>query len=137
METTRTRTHTAKGFTIIELIFIIALLGVASVLFFIQRNNLEVASRDETRKTAINAMYYSIEEVYFKTNGFYPRTIDATILPSVEPSLFKDPNGVAIGEANSNYRYEPYNCTGDQCKNYTLRTTLENEADYVKTNRSN
>jgi type II secretory pathway pseudopilin PulG len=134
MKTTRTAN---SGFTIIELIFIIVLLSAASVLFFVQKNNLEVAGRDETRKTAINAMYYSIEEVYFKTNGYYPRTIDATVLPSVDPALFTDPTGVKIGEANSNYRYEPYNCNGDQCKNYSLRTTLENEADYVKTNRSN
>ena len=134
MKTTTTQSH---GFTIIELFFIIVLLSAASVLFFIQKNNLETAGRDETRKTAINAMYYSTEEVYFKANGFYPRTISPTILPSVDPTLFKDPKGVKIGEANSNYRYEPYNCTGDQCKNYTLRTTLENEDDYVKTNRSN
>ena len=133
MKTTR-KTH---GFTVIELIFIVALLGAASILFFIQKNNLEVAGRDETRKTAINAMYYSIEEVYFKTNRYYPRTLDSTVIPSVDPSLFKDPNGVKIGESNSNYRYEPYNCNNDQCKSYTLRTTLENEADYVKTNRSN
>ena len=132
-----TTTSKTSGFTIIELIFIIVLLGAASVLFFIQKNNLEVAGRDETRKTAINAMYYSIEEVYFKTNSYYPRTIDTTVLPSVDPSLFTDPKGVKIGEANSNYRYEPYNCNGDQCKNYTLRSTLENEDDYVKKNRSN
>lgn len=134
MKTTRT---SSSGFTIIELVFIIALLGIASVLFFVQKNNLEVAGRDESRKTAINAMYYSIEEVYFKANGYYPRTIDATILPSVDPALFKDPADVKLGESNSNYRYEPYNCNGDQCKNYTLRSTLENEADYVKQNRSN
>ena len=130
-------TPTSHGFTIIELIFIIALLAAASVLFFVQKNNLEVAGRDETRKTAINAMYYSIEEVYFKTNGYYPQSIDASVLPSVDPTLFKDPASVKIGEASSNYRYEPYNCLNNQCKNYTLRTTLENEADYVKTNRSN
>ncbi|HEY8886735.1 MAG TPA: type II secretion system protein [Candidatus Microsaccharimonas sp.] len=134
MKTTRTSN---SGFTIIELIFIIVLLGAASVLFFVQKNNLEVAGRDETRKTSINAMYYSIEEVYFKTNGYYPRTINATVLPSVDPALFTDPSGIKIGEATSNYRYEPYNCNGDQCKNYTLRTILENEDDYVKTNRSN
>lgn len=128
---------TSRGFTVIELIFIIVILGVASVLFFVQKNNIEVASRDETRKTAINAMYYSVEEVYFKTNGHYPRTINATVLPSVDPVLFSDPYGIKIGESNSNYRYEPYNCNEDQCKSYTLRTTLENEADYVKTNRSN
>ena len=130
-------TRTANGFTIIELLFVIVLLTAASILFFVQKNNLEVARRDEYRKTAINAMYYSVEEVYFKTHGNYPRTIDSSILPSVEPTLFADPNGVKIGESESNYRYEPYNCDGDACKNYTLRTILENEDDYIKTNRSN
>ena len=133
----KTTSMSRSGFTIIELLFIIVLLAVASVLFFVQKNNLEVAGRDETRKTSINAMYYSIEEVYFKANNYYPRTVDEATLPSVDPALFKDPSGVKIGEAESNYRYEPYNCDGDVCKNYTLRTTLENEDDYVKTNRSN
>ena len=129
----KTTTH---GFTIIELIFIIVLAGAASTLFFIQRNNLLVAGRDETRKTSINAMYYSIEEVFFKEKGYYPRTITEAVLPSVDPSLFKDPDGINIGESSSSYRYEPYNCTDDKCKSYTLRSTLQNEADYVKTNRS-
>lgn len=130
----KTTTH---GFTIIELIFIIVLAGAASTLFFIQRNNLQVAGRDETRKTSINAMYYSIEEVFFKEKGYYPRTITEAVLPSVDPSLFKDPDGIKIGESSGSYRYEPYNCTDDKCKGYSLRSTLQNEADYVKTNRSN
>lgn len=128
---------TSRGFTIIELLFITVLLAAASVLFFVQKNNLEVAGRDDLRKTSINAMYYSLEEVYFKANESYPRTISETVLPSVDPVLFKDPDGVKIGESNSNYRYEALNCDGDACKRYTLRTTLENEDDYIKTNRTN
>lgn len=127
----------SRGFTVVELIIVIAFLALASVIFFVQKNNIEVASRDDQRKTAINAMYYSLEEVYFKAHNAYPRTISSENLPSVDPDLFKDPNGVKIGESNSDYRYEPTNCTGDDCKGYTLRTTLENEADYIKTNRSN
>lgn len=126
----------SRGFTIIELTFAVVLVATASIIFFIQKNNLEVAGRDEIRKTSINAMYYSVEEVYFKTNEYYPRTLDSATLPSVDPALFKDPNGVKIGEANSQYRYEPYNCTENKCKNYTLRVILENEADYIKENRS-
>ncbi len=127
----------SRGFTVIELIVVVVLLGAASMLFFIQKNNVEVAARDETRKTSINAMYYSLEEVYFKANNSYPRTINSTILPSVDPDLFKDPNGVKVGESGSNFSYDAINCTGDACKAYTLRTTLENEADYIKTNRNN
>jgi len=126
----------SRGFTVIELLIVIVLLLAASALFFVQKNNVEVAGRDEARKTSINSMYYSLEEVYFKQNNSYPRTITATNLPSVDPEAFKDPKGVKIGEAGSNFSYEATNCTAEACKAYTLRTTLENEDDYIKTNRS-
>ncbi len=125
----------SSGFTVVEVLVVVAVLIFASVLFFVQKNNLEVAARDTQRKTAINAMYYSLEEVYFKQNGHYPRTINESVLPSVEPSLFSDKNGVKIGESDSEYRYEPTNCTDDNCTSYTLRASLENEADYIKTQR--
>jgi prepilin-type N-terminal cleavage/methylation domain-containing protein len=125
----------SRGFTVIEIIIVIAILSFASVIFFVQKNNIEVAARDEQRKTAINAMYYGLEEVYFTQNGHYPRTINDEILPSVAPELFKDVEGTAIGESGSEYRYEATNCTDTVCKNYTLRTILENEDDYVKKNR--
>jgi prepilin-type N-terminal cleavage/methylation domain-containing protein len=128
------RTH---GFTVIELIIVVLVLGTASVLFFMQKGNLEIAARDQQRKTAINAMYYSLEEVFYKTNKYYPATIDTTVLPSVDPSLFTDPNDVKIGEATSNYRYEAVNCVDSKCKSYTLRTTLENEADFIKESKNN
>lgn len=125
-----------RGFTVIELIIVIAILGVASIVFFVQKNHVEVAARDTTRKTAINAMYYSLEEVYFKQQKSYPRTLNAETLPSVDPELFKDTNGVKIGESTSEYRYEGLDCVENACKSYTLRTTLENEDDYVKKSRN-
>jgi type II secretory pathway pseudopilin PulG len=124
------------GFTVIELLVIVLVLGAASVLFFVQKGNLEISARDQQRKTAMNAMYYSLEEVFHKSNSFYPTTIDETVLPSVDPALFTDPTGVKIGQATSNYRYESVNCTDSKCKSYTLRSTLENEADFVKESKN-
>lgn len=124
-----------KGFTIIELVIVIAIAGIASIFFFIQKGDLEAASRDTQRKTAINAIYYSLEEVYFKENQSYPRTITPELLPSVDKDLFTDPSGVMIGESNSDYRYEPTSCEGNSCKHYTLRTSLEMEDDFVRKNR--
>lgn len=133
-----------RGFTVIELLFVIIILGVASVFFFIQKNNLEIAARDTQRKTAINAMYYSLEEVYYKQNGYYPTTIDETVLPSVDPDLFTDPDGIKINESmtvngattQSSYRYEATDCSADNhCLSYTLRSALEKEDDFIKTNR--
>lgn len=127
----------SRGFTVIELLVVVVVLTGASILFFVQKNNVEVAAKDELRKTSINAMYYSLEEVYFKQNKTYPRTINSEVLPSVDPELFKDPNGVKIGEAKSNFSYEATNCDGNTCKAYTLRTVLQNEDDFIKTNRKN
>lgn len=126
----------SRGFTVIELLIVVVLFAVASVVFFVQKNHVETAARDEARKTSINAMHYSLEEVYFKANGSYPRTVNAETLPSVDPDLFQDPQDVKIGESTSDFRYEPLNCDGDACKGYTLRANLENEDDFVKTNRN-
>ena len=127
----------SQGFTVIELIAAIVFLAAIGVIFVIQRNNLQIAGRDEQRKVAINTMYYGLEESFYAKNKYYPASIDEKILPTVPAELFTDPRGVKLGDSTSNYRYEPLNCTDDKCKGYSLRTTLENEADFVKTNRSN
>lgn len=125
----------SKGFTVVELVIVIAFFAAASIIFFIQKNNIEAAARDNVRKTSINALYYGLEEVYFKAHNSYPRTISSDVLTSVDPVLFEDPEGVKIGESASDFRYEPTACDGDNCKSYTLRTVLENEDDYIKKNR--
>ena len=125
----------SRGFTIIELLFIIVLLLAASLIFFVQRQNVVVAANDNQRKTAINAMYYGLEEVYYAQHQSYPETIDSATLPSVDPTLFTDPDGNTFGTPQSEYHYESVNCTNNQCKSYTLRATLQGEADYVKSSR--
>jgi len=126
-----------KGFTVIELLLIIVLLGAASIIFFIQKNNLTSIAEDSNKKTAINAMYYSLEEVFYPANKYYPQVINSDNLKSVDPALFTDANGVKIGEAGSIYTYEPKDCVDNQCKSYTIKSTLANEADYIKDSRNN
>lgn len=128
-----------SGFTVIELIVVIILLAGASVLFFVQKNNIQVADRDDKRKTAINAIYYNLEEVFYAKNQYYPSKIDAKELPAMDPELLTDPSGYTINDEDglSNYRYDPINCDGDKCKGYALRTSLENEADFIKKSRHN
>lgn len=125
-----------SGFTVIELVIIILLLGVASALFFMQKNNIEIVAKNNTRKTAVNAMYYSLEEFFYPQNNYYPQAISKDNLKSVDPALFTDPENKKLGDAGSAYTYSPTNCTNNQCKSYTLKTTLTNEADYIKKSRS-
>lgn len=136
-----------RGFTVIEIVVVIAFLLFAGVLFLSQKNSLETAHRDEKRKTAINAMYYGLEESFYKEHKYYPEKIDEKNLTTVETSLFTDPNGVKLGQittkvddtevpVQSDYRYEPTNCVDGKCKGYTLRADLEAEGDYIKKSRN-
>jgi len=127
----------SRGFTVIEILFVVVLIGAASIIFFIQKHNLSIVAQDNTSKTAINAMYYGLEEVFYPANQYYPQTISSSNLKSVDPSLFTDQNGIKLGAAGSTYTYSPTNCTDGKCKSYTLKTTLNKEADYTKTSRNN
>jgi type II secretory pathway pseudopilin PulG len=126
-----------SGFTVIEIIVVIAFLIVTGIVLLIQKGDINAAQRDGQRKTAINAMYYNLEEVYYKKNGYYPSAISTTVLTAMDPALISDPNGKQLGTSGTDYRYESTNCTGDRCKSYSLRAHLEKEADYVKKSRNN
>lgn len=86
-----------SGFTVIELLFVGVIFIVAGFVAFFQVNSLKTAADDVQRKTAINAMHYSLEEVYFKKNGSYPQSLTSSTLPSVDPQLFTDPDGFTLG----------------------------------------
>lgn len=86
------------GFTVIELVVVGVLFAIAGYLTFFQLNNLRIANEDMQRKTAINAMYYALEEVFYKKNGYYPQDLNSATLPSVDPELFTDPDGFTLGK---------------------------------------
>lgn len=123
-----------RGFTVIELLITIVFLLVAGSVVAWQANNIRVSMRDDQRKVAINSMYHGLEEVYYKENGHYPQKISDTTLRSVDDALLADPRGNKIGDASSDYRYEPAKCNDGKCAAYTLRADLENEDDYTKKN---
>jgi type II secretory pathway pseudopilin PulG len=126
----------SNGFTVIEIIVAILFLATVTAILLVQKGNLNATTRDNERKVAINAMYYDLEEVFYAKNGYYPSSIDSKTLTAMDPSLFTDPSGVAMGQPSADYRYDGTDCTNTQCKSYTLRANLEKEADYVKTSRN-
>lgn len=126
----------SQGFTIIELLIVLLLVGVGLALFVTQKANIDASARDNQRKTAINAMYYNLEEVFYTQNNHYPESIDSKTLRAMDPDLFTDPSGQKLGETFSSYHYEGTNCNSDgQCKHYKLSADLEREAEYIKTSR--
>lgn len=121
-----------RGFTAIELSVAILVLAATGAIFWTQKQDLNAQHRDIDRKTAINAIYYNLEEVVYPTLNGYPAKIDAAQLKAMDAVLLSDPAGKKIGETGSTYSYEPSSCEGDVCKHYILRAQLEKEAEFVK-----
>ena len=125
-----------KAFTVPEILVVAAFATLLLILFFIQKGNVDAMSRDEKRKTAINAMYYALEESFYEKNHYYPEEISESVLTVIDPELFTDPDGLYLNTELSSYHYEATNCKDGKCKSYTLRAELEKEDTYVKRNRN-
>ena len=126
-----------RGFTVIELLVVLVLLIVGGWLFFSEKDSVNAVQRDSARKVAVNAMYYDLEEVYYPQHNYYPQTINSKVLRAMDPALFVDPYGTKLGDSGSDYSYNATGCTTDgHCNGYTLRSSMEREGDFVKTNRN-
>jgi type II secretory pathway pseudopilin PulG len=125
-----------RGFTAVELIAAIILLVALGSLFWVQKSNLEARDRDTTRKIAVNAIYYNLEDIFYTKNGYYPQTLVSTQLIGLDPAMLKDPAGKLISQPGATYNYESQGCTAAKCTSYTLRANLEREADFVKQSRN-
>jgi len=137
-----------SGFTIIELLVTFAVLVTLAIFFAIQRGELEVASRDQARKVAINAMYYNLTEVFYAQNKYYPETISRDNLMAMDPTLFTDPSKVTLNgnectytdadgkkatDGNCNYHYTASQCNENgECQKFKLSADMEAEATYNK-----
>lgn len=133
----------SAGFTIIELFVVVILFLCMCGLFLYQKNTIEASARDDRRKADINTLYFNLEKVYYAEHKSYPDVLSTKTLPAVQPDTFKDPSGIAVNElqtdndflgltTHSSYTYEPTGCKNNQCSGYSLRATLEKEADYIR-----
>ncbi len=125
-----------QGFTILEVIIVGVFASLLFIFFFIQKANIDAMDRDEKRKTAINAMYYALEESFYKEHNYYPEQISEENIKVIDPALWTDPFGINLGTAGSSYSYDPADCKDGKCKEYTLKATLEKEDTYVKYSRN-
>ncbi|MCL5666950.1 MAG: prepilin-type N-terminal cleavage/methylation domain-containing protein [Patescibacteria group bacterium] len=59
------------GFTLLELLIVIAIIGILSSIVFLSINNARVRGRDAKRIGDMRQMVSSLEQYYIQ-NGFYP-----------------------------------------------------------------
>lgn len=123
-----------SGFTIVELVVVLAILAFAGVLFMIQKSDVDARGKDASRKQDMNAIYYYLEGVYYPAHQGYPDKLDINQLQGLDPDSLRDPDNRMVGELNGNYKYEPGGCQNGLCRTYKLTAELQKEAAFTKTN---
>lgn len=117
-----------KGFTIIELLVVIVVIGILLALLIPNLFSAQARARDTRRKNDLRAMRDGLE-TYYNDKGHYPGagTLAANIVPAYMTALPSDPKGGAAYP----YTPTPAGCTtaAQTCTKYTLSATLENAND--------
>ena len=134
-----------SGFTIIELLIVIAIIAILALLTINNYVGVQAKGRDTTRLSDINDIKDELEE-YFNDNIGYPNTFSASTFPGIDGESLKDPKGQSVSingivtdettalavqpptiSSTSQYLYIPFgtsSCTNN-CTGYVLKTYIE------------
>ena len=91
---------TTSGFTIIEVLVVVAIIGVLTTVGFVSYGSIEAGARDSKRSSQITVISEALEK-YYDQNGEYPgcgamadvpETIASTTLKGIDPAVFTVPD---------------------------------------------
>lgn len=141
-----------QGFTIVELLIVIVVIGILAALVVTTFTGIQQKARNTERQTDIKAIHGQVE-AYYAQNGRYPTlanlndsTFRSANMKGLDEEALSDPKGtgptlVAAPAANA-YAYAVFaadgttacdNATND-CAVYTLTATNEGGGTFEKTN---
>ena len=130
-----------SGFTIIELLIVIVVIGILAGLVLNVFTGIQEQGRDAERKTDLEAVEGQLE-AYAAKNGFYPSEANladaawvSANLQGLDPDALLDP----VNAVPYTYAASPANCdntAGNECTSYVLSATLEEDGS-TETRTSN
>jgi prepilin-type N-terminal cleavage/methylation domain-containing protein len=131
-----------KGFTIVELLIVIVVIGILAALVITTYNGIQQKGRNTERTTDLKAVQGQLE-AYYAQNGRYPSTTDIgttsannvtfiqASMKGLDKEALRDPKGAggdySVGSSTtgvaSKYQYKPTDDSGNACDNSTTDCT--------------
>lgn len=151
-----------QGFTIIELLIVIAIIGILATLVLTNFQGAQAKGRDTVRKNDINSVYQKLEEFYNENGGYPDGALDGVtasgdpVFPGIDAGALEDADAdpfqytggfittatapTTTPDNDNEYYYLAYDCgtagaqapIGGTCNKYVLRAFLERESVYEK-----
>ena len=123
------RANAKKGFTLIEVLTVIAIIGILSAIVMLSVSSSQKKGRDGRRISDINqirlalSLYYDANNSYPSGNGTTAGTLGVLQTGNFIANLPNDP--MSGGTNNYGYRATPSGCSGSSCSGYILLADLE------------
>lgn len=146
-----TKTLKQNGFTIIEILVVLVIIGILGSLLFVTHAGIAQKERNTERQRDISELRDVIESYYSQYNR-YPTLSDLNSsqwrtanMKGVDRETLRDPSSksydLVAKPAKQVYAYNVTSANGDPCDNktadctqYTLTATLEGGGTFVKNN---
>lgn len=131
-----------SGFTIIELLIVIVVIGILAALVLNAFGNIQERARDTERQSDINSIHTQLE-LYYADNTSYPDAINTTNLPNLSDEALVAPT------AGETYAFDATTDNGaagagaacttaaGTCGEYRLNATLEVDGSTFERNSLN
>lgn len=121
-----------RGFTLVELLVAISIIGVILSISFFGIQNARKSSRDGKRKSDLEAVRSALE-MYRSDNNKYPSTstgMDLSSLPFISPNYISSIPTDPLSNSR-NYTYACTSVVNGDCVSYVLCASLESGGDSV------